>query len=68
MPDTPVSTPATPATTPAVPKAPPWWVQFSINSGIVALHQVLHSPSQAEYLKVTMLELRDAINSTYPGE
>lgn len=52
----------------AVPKAPPWYVQFAINSGIVTLHQVLHNPNQAAYLKDVLLQLRDAINATYPGE
>jgi hypothetical protein len=53
---------------PVAPKAPPWWVQFAINSGIITLHQVLHNPQQAEYLKDTLLGLRDAISATYPGE
>jgi hypothetical protein len=65
------------ATTPLVPQptaataepvAPPWWIGFAINSGIVTLHQVLHNPHQAAYLKTTLLALRDTISATYPGE
>lgn len=62
-----MGTTTTPAST-VQPSAPPWYVQFAINSGIVALHQALHNPSQAAYLKTVLLELRDAISATYAGE
>jgi hypothetical protein len=52
----------------AEPVAPPWWIGFAVNNGIMVLHQVLHNPHQAAYLKTTLLSLRDAINAAYPGE
>lgn len=57
-----------PSVAEAEPVAPPWYVGFAINSGIMALHQVLHNPHQAAYLKSTLLQLRDTISATYPGE
>ena len=58
------------ATSPATPelKPLPWWVSFSINSGIGAIHQALRNPQYAANLKEALLELRDAINASYPGE
>lgn len=63
-----VSTPVTPQATNIVPQPLPWWVSFAINSGIVAIHQVLHNPHQAATLHDVLIQLRDAINATYPGE
>jgi len=61
-----MATPATPA--PVTPRPLPWWVSFTINSGIAAVHQVLHNPGYAATLKEVLIELRDAISATYPGE
>ena len=61
----------TPTPTPqpsVVPQPLPWWVSFSINNGIMIIHQVLHNPGQALTLQGTLLALRDAINATYPGQ
>jgi len=52
----------------ATPTAPPWYIAFAINNGILVLHQVLHNPHQAAYLKATLLQLRDSISAAYPGE
>ena len=50
------------------PVALPWWVSFSINSGIAALHLALRNPHYAATLQETMLELRQAIDATYGPE
>jgi len=64
------TTPATnPNPQPAVSAIPlPWWVSFSINSGIAALHLALRNPHYAATLQETMYELRQAIDATYGPE
>lgn len=63
MSETPAATP-----TPNVPSPLPWWVSFSINSGIAALHLALRNPHYAATLQETMMELRQAIDATYGPE
>jgi hypothetical protein len=58
-----------PTETPVViPQPLPWWVSFTIQSGIAGIHQVLSHPGQAATLQGVLLQLRDAINAAYPGQ
>jgi len=60
--------PAVPTLEPPTPQPLPWWVSFSINSGIAALHLALRNPHYAATLRETMLELRTAIDVSYGPE
>lgn len=50
------------------PKPLPWWVSFSINTGIAAVHQALRNPAYAATEREIMLELYQAIGAAYAGD
>lgn len=68
---TPATIPVQNVNAPAVTATPvslPWWISFTIQTGIGALHLALRNPGYAAKEKEIFLELYTAIKLTYAGD